>query len=215
MDNPPADDIVVRDLALLMAHDLRNLFSVLTGMVVLMEHRQEPRYLEAMKRQLDLCDQIVTSFARYAQEGPRNPGQVLLRPLIDSVLDAIPPNPMIAREVHDTGPLSAIVDPVHVRQILLNLVGNAMDACGEGPGTIKIGIYPDAGKACLRIQDSGPGIPSQVEPILTQRNITTKVSGLGLGLLLTRKLVELNGGTLQYQSGPGACFIVSLPAGGS
>lgn len=117
--------------------------------------------------------------------------------------------------------LFAYVDPRHVKQILFNLLHNAIKFTPER-GEIRLELFDDFPKHGVRIQvtDNGPGIPQAMIPVLfdpyARREHRTPESGegLGLGLALTRHLVERAGGTISVSSTPGqgTRFEVALPS---
>lgn len=202
----------IRTMGLLMAHDLRNVFSVLNGLVILLERRQEARYLEMMKKQLDFCEQIVTSFVRFAEDG-----RVVRRvfspvDLVDGLVDSINLPPTIRILVSHDFKGNVIGDPAQIRQILWNLLGNAVDACGSEPAQIAIRIWSDAGLVCTEVEDSGGGIAPEIRGKIMEKGATTKPTGLGLGLYLSRRLAEANSGRLECDSMPGSTkFRLWLP----
>jgi K+-sensing histidine kinase KdpD len=114
--------------------------------------------------------------------------------------------------------LMANVDPTRLGQIVANLLDNAAK---HTPIDRMIDIRLDDATDVLRIavRDYGPGIPIERRAGLFQRNppaeVHNQTAGLGLGLYLTRRLVELHGGTVGVDFPPegGACFWVQLPAG--
>ena len=117
--------------------------------------------------------------------------------------------------------LFAYVDPRHVKQILFNLLHNAIKFTPEN-GEIRLEIFDDFPKQGVRIYvtDNGPGIPQAMLPVLfdpyARREHRTAESseGLGLGLALTRHLVERAGGTITVSSTPGqgTRFELALPS---
>jgi len=107
-----------------------------------------------------------------------------------------------------------------IRQALVNLIGNAVDAMREG-GNLRVHVMPVSirGKEYARvtIADTGAGIRKEIRPHLFRQFFTTKgSSGTGLGLWLTRDIVERNGGKLRFrsrtESPSGTVFLVYLPA---
>jgi C4-dicarboxylate-specific signal transduction histidine kinase len=97
-------------------------------------------------------------------------------------------------------------------QVLLNLLDNAYDACG-GRGRIEVTAEAAGHYVVVRVKDSGPGIPPEVQPHLFEPFFTTKGvgKGTGLGLHISRDLVAKFGGTLRFETGPGGTtFIVEL-----
>jgi CheY-like chemotaxis protein len=121
-------------------------------------------------------------------------------------------------------PDQVLGDPLRVRQILLNLVGNAIKFTSEGSVGIEVDATPTAAGGwlltCL-VVDTGIGIAPEVQrrlfvPFTQADSATTrKYGGTGLGLAITRRLVEIMGGSIRLESQPGrgATFSFELPAG--
>jgi signal transduction histidine kinase len=111
-------------------------------------------------------------------------------------------------------PITVMMDPNQVQQVMLNLVVNARDVLTDG-GKIGIITAPDEFGARLVVWDSGPGIPLDVIPRLFDAFFTTKSSGkgTGLGLATVHRIVSSAGGTIQAsnRSVGGATFTVQLP----
>jgi signal transduction histidine kinase len=113
------------------------------------------------------------------------------------------------------GPLIVAGDPRRLRQLLLNLLTNALT---HAPDTrfIDVRLRPAEGRAELEVQDYGPGIPPADLPHLFARYYQTgrtAARGLGLGLYIAREIVQAHEGTIEARSqvGRGATFIVHLP----
>lgn len=107
-------------------------------------------------------------------------------------------------------------DPVALEQIIHNLLMNALHALEgvvEGERNLQLSISREADKGCLRVLDSGPGIPPESLPRLFEPFFTTKADGLGLGLSLCETLATSMGGRLQVANAPvrGAEFSLFLP----
>jgi PAS domain S-box-containing protein len=122
---------------------------------------------------------------------------------------------VVLRPDRDLLPVEA--DGVRITQVLINLISNAIHAVSEfmleAPKiTITTRLTPK-GKAEVTVADNGPGIAAQDMPHIFDRFFTTKSSGLGLGLSISRSIVEACGGQLSCDSKPGegAVFRLSLP----
>jgi signal transduction histidine kinase len=112
-----------------------------------------------------------------------------------------------------------MVDPTHLYRCLLNLVTNAVDACGEGHH-VRVRAYRGRGKSrfTVSVADDGCGIPLEVRRRLFEEFFTTKGGrGTGLGLPVTRKLVMEMGGTIKLHSvaGRGTRFVMAFPVAGA
>lgn len=108
-------------------------------------------------------------------------------------------------------------DPVRLEQVAHHLLGNALKYTPAG-GLIEVYIGLRDGQACFEVRDSGPGISPALLPhvfelfVQGDNPLDRPLGGLGVGLPLVRKLVELHGGTVTADSGPqGSCFRVCLP----
>jgi signal transduction histidine kinase len=108
-------------------------------------------------------------------------------------------------------------DPVHLQQVLLNLVMNAldaMDAVPPGERVLRVRLRRAEEDALeISVLDTGPGIPPEAGGRLFEPFFTTKEKGRGMGLPICRSLVEAHGGSLRVGSpdGRGAVFVVTLP----
>jgi len=96
--------------------------------------------------------------------------------------------------------------------VLQNLISNAVAATADG-GEIEVGARTEGGRLRLTVVDSGPGIPEKDFEKIFEPLYTTKPGGLGLGLTISRTIVERLGGTLSARNlpGRGAAFTVELP----
>jgi signal transduction histidine kinase len=113
-------------------------------------------------------------------------------------------------------PVRAIVDPLQIQEVVMNLVENGIDATSEGAVRIRVEERPDA--HAIIVSDTGRGMTPEVQARLFEPFFTTKPrgEGIGLGLLLSNQIVMDHGGTLEVSSKPGSgsTFTVLLPREG-
>jgi signal transduction histidine kinase len=104
------------------------------------------------------------------------------------------------------------LDDGSLKQVWLNLLQNALEASPDG-GRIRVAIAVEGGRARVTIADEGAGIPPDVLARVGEPFFTTRAQGTGLGLHLSRQLVQGAGGTLELSSRPGAgtTLQVALP----
>ncbi|MBI1727662.1 MAG: hypothetical protein HYR50_10365 [Candidatus Rokubacteria bacterium] len=104
------------------------------------------------------------------------------------------------------------IDRTLLRQAILNLVKNGLEALGRG-GKLTVGTRRVDDQVEIVIRDTGPGIAPDVGKRLFEQFFTTKPQGTGLGLYISRQIIEEHGGTLRWESAPGAgtTFTASLP----
>lgn len=144
-----------------------------------------------------------------------------LRSVVDGAVDTVKPA-AAAKQIRlkvdmDHQPLMVIGDDHRLQQIAWNLLANAVKYTPKG-GSIDVTVDYRGSRATLRVKDSGEGIDSAFLPYVfepfRQGALTTMRSGLGLGLAIVRRLVDLHGGRITASSdgvGAGAEFVVSLP----
>jgi signal transduction histidine kinase len=107
------------------------------------------------------------------------------------------------------GPVRLELDDEKIRQVLINLVRNAIEASAPG-GRIEVTARPNGAVAELVVEDDGPGMPSYA-PIF-EPFFTTKEQGTGLGLAIVHRIVMDHGGHVSVESKPGQTrFLVTLP----
>jgi signal transduction histidine kinase/CheY-like chemotaxis protein/CHASE3 domain sensor protein len=124
----------------------------------------------------------------------------------------------VSFEVAAAGALAVDADPVRLEQVLSNLLRNAVKYTPPR-GTITVAAEADGGSAVVRVGDTGVGIspdllPRIFEPFIQGTHSEAGEQGLGLGLALVRRLVEMHGGTVEARSegqGTGTVFVVRLP----
>jgi PAS domain S-box-containing protein len=114
-------------------------------------------------------------------------------------------------------PLVVTVNRTRIEQILVNLIGNAVEAIGDAPGRVVIDVHAVGPRVSCKVQDTGPGIPPEELGRIFQPFFTTKPEdrGTGLGLPVAREIVESYGGKLAVEStvGVGTTFTFDLPSG--
>jgi two-component system sensor histidine kinase PilS (NtrC family) len=102
--------------------------------------------------------------------------------------------------------------PLHMRQILWNLTGNAWRHSSQQAGSLRFAMHDNGDELALEICDDGPGVSPQHQTQLFEPFFTTEAQGTGLGLFIARELAEANGASLEFAGNhPGACFRLSMP----
>jgi signal transduction histidine kinase len=101
-------------------------------------------------------------------------------------------------------PIGSMVlgDTEKLKQVVLNIVVNALDAMADG-GTLRVAVDDDGNDVVLSIGDTGPGVDPKILAEIFDPFFTTKPAGTGLGLALVRKIVEQQGGRVALDSRPG------------
>ena len=142
--------------------------------------------------------------------------------IIDDLVPLVEPQAVLKKislTAQSADGLVVAVDRQRMRQIMLNLVGNAIKFTNPGGG-VRVAARPDANRVRFEVQDTGLGIPAErlkeiFEPFVQVDDALTRTaSGAGLGLAISRDLARVMGGELSVQSEPGkgSVFSVSFPA---
>lgn len=209
-----------------LAHEIKNpLSTVQLNLQLLQEdlHDLSPparisSRLETVRREAGRLRDILDSFMRYAGRLELDRRDCDLNTLLEELADFYAPQAQLQqvnlRLQKHPAPLVASVDPVLVKQTLLNLMVNALHAMPAG-GDLILSARPDGRFALLQVVDTGSGIaPEAVEKIF-RPYYSTKKGGAGLGLAMSRRIAEAHGGGLSVCSdlGKGSSFALRLPLG--
>jgi signal transduction histidine kinase len=200
-----------------LAHQLRN--SVAGARMAVQLHQRrcgqiDQDSLAVALRQLTMTESHLARFLTAGQETVASRHDCDLRPIVSDVAELVRPTCQhrnVALQIDasmDECPLWA--DAEHLRQLLLNLVINAIEGAGAG-GWVRIDFSQSETATTLRVSDSGPGPASEIAEHLFEPFVTGKPEGIGLGLTVAKKIVDLHGGSIRYTGEPVACFEVVLP----
>ncbi len=177
------------------------------------DHR---KLLEESNREIQRVEQLMQELVNFAS--PDEPRDVVidLKSEVQSTLDFID-HELLRHEItiHTHFPPASVMvrfDPGRLRQLLLNLLQNAEQAC-EGPGNIDVSIRQSAHRVSLTIADDGPGIPETDRQRVFEPFYSTKKDGSGLGLPLVQRFVTEAKGTVECEQNTprGTAFQIELP----
>jgi signal transduction histidine kinase len=206
------------------AHELRNPLAVIMNSVYYLTMSLEGadeklhEYLKYIEEETRSANKIITELLDFARETEQCRERVSLPTLVKQVLSKQPAPEGVTCKLNFPIDLpDLMVDPDHIKQVLANLISNAYHAILEG-GQVQISAYPQplAGSrgVTVEVADTGVGIPPENLQKIFQPLFTTRSRGIGLGLTVSKKLVEANHGEINVTSekGRGSCFQVTLPA---
>jgi signal transduction histidine kinase len=201
-------------------HELRNPLSVIETSLYILKSRvtdeRAQKHASRIGEQLVIANDIITKLLDMIRDKPLQRIAVDLPALVRDAVSAVarPEGVALSLEGIDGLPLVA-GDPVQLRQVLVNLLENAVHAAGES-GRVRVTGTGGGGRVELSVEDSGKGVDDSIRVRLFEPLITTKAKGIGLGLALVKRIVERHGGTVSYQRSElgGARFTVRLPVGG-
>src|SRR5579863_6908600 len=208
-------------LVRVLGHELNNSLAPIKSIAGSLENllAREPRapdWEEDMRRGLaviasrsEALSRFMGAYARLAKLPPPTLAPVVVNDLVRRVVTLetrIPP--MLA-----PGPdLTIQADADQLEQLLINVIRNAADASIETKGAVRVGWTRQDGQLIVWVRDEGPGLPNTAN--LFVPFFTTKPTGSGIGLVLSRQIAEAHGGTLTLQnaaSGPGCEARLLLP----
>jgi PAS domain S-box-containing protein len=203
------------------SHELRNPLGAINNAVyylnMVLENPSDEvkESLDIIRKEVSTSNNIITSLLDFAR--PYTP---IMKPIdtneiISSVLDRIAPPPNITVEFDPVEDLPrSMGDPDKIKQALVNIVQNAYQAMSDG-GNLRISVaLGDPGQIEILISDTGVGMSEDVLAKIFEPLFTTKAKGIGLGLSLTKTLIEMNKGIINVttKEGEGSTFIITLPA---
>ncbi len=167
-------------------------------------------------------DDIVGDILAFAHPQTLQRRSVDLTSMLSEVIDLLKPRRLKSDcSVVFESPASPVcvrVEPAQLHRAMLNVIANAIDAAGEGGHVwVRVGERGEDDMVCVRVADSGPGVPSDLRDRIFNPFFTTKDSGTGLGLAIVHRVVEAHGGHIDVldRDGGGAVFALCLPAGNS
>lgn len=210
----------IGELASTIGHELRNPLGVISNAVYLLRGDFGPtptdaaaRHLSTAEREISAATVIVSDLLEFARQRDPVMTEVDAVALIDEALSVLPPPSGITltRQLPDP-PVLLTADRDMLRQVLLNLVGNAYQAMLEG-GTVSVAMTADGPRLNISVTDNGAGMTPEVARRVFEPFYTTKARGVGLGLAVSRRIVDAHSGDLNVESTPGGgtTFRLTLP----
>jgi signal transduction histidine kinase len=201
------------------AHELRNplggveIFAHLLNKEI-PDSDNKHNYSKKIVREVDVMKKILTDFLEFARPNDPIPEMCNIQKLVDeihTIFDTSIREKQIQFHVH-VSDKKVYADPGHLRQILMNLIENAIHSVAEA-GIIKLESRPIENGIELSIEDNGHGIEASIREKIFDPFFTTKEKGSGLGLAIVKKLVDENNGdiTLGSEQVNGTRFILTLP----
>lgn len=205
------------------AHELRNPLNVIkTSVYFLLNARtltpeKRAEHLQRIERHVLLADGVITALSDFARMPAPTFKPVAVRRVVEDAIE-VNPLPESIRVVCDWPPElpSVEADANQLRIVFANLIRNAREAMAQG-GTLTIAGLVADGHVEVAVTDTGVGIPADQLLRIMEPLYTTKARGLGLGLALSRAILEKNMGSLRVTSQPGVgtTFTVRLTADGA
>jgi signal transduction histidine kinase/HAMP domain-containing protein len=204
------------------AHEVKNpINSIVVHLEILRNKLKQPeadidRHMDVIGSEIQRLDRVVQTLVDFTRPVDLRLADRDLRHLLEEV--AFMAKPDCERHgvhlISETGnePLPAKVDADLVKQALLNIIINGVQAMESG-GTLTLRAARRENEAQLEIQDTGPGIPAPVRDKIFNLYFTTKKSGSGIGLAMTYRIMQLHNGSVHFdtRTGEGTIFYLTLP----
>ena len=210
---------VLGQLAGGVGHELRNPLAVINNAVYYLKLVQPDadekisKYHSVIEHEVHNAEKIITDLLDFARARSVDREPVDLPALVQSVLERFPVPESIRTVLEIPADLPQLyVDSRQMEQVLGNLAVNACQAMAGG-GALTISARLEKDLVAIAVKDTGTGITAENMKMLFEPLFTTKPRGIGLGLAVSRKLVEANGGRIEVQSevGQGSTFTLYLP----
>lgn len=208
---------LIGEMAAGLGHEIRNPLTTVRGFLQFLGKKQEfssaKDQFDLMISELDRSNEIITEFLSLAKKRPsnltfHNINDVIkkIHPLV--LADAISKDKEVHLKLGELPPL--LVDEKEIRQLLLNLVRNGLEATNPS-GVLTIRTFVEQNNVVLAIQDQGSGISEEVMAKLGTPFFTTKDTGTGLGLAVCYRIAERHNAGIECESGPnGTTFSVKF-----
>jgi two-component system sensor histidine kinase HydH len=216
-----------------LAHEIRNPLAVIKGSAEMLHQKlgeSNPLATELagyISSETNRLSALVTRFLDFARPLHAELVRQEITPLLDHALHAVAMTHQdgaekvrVERQYEPDLPLLPL-DEGLCEQAFVNLIENAYDAMGRGGGSLRVSAAKSKGKRDgveVRIEDSGPGIPAESREQIFNPFVTTKKTGVGLGLSIVSRIIDGHQGTIRVDSGGegerrGARFVMFFPAG--
>jgi signal transduction histidine kinase len=208
----------VGQLAAGVAHEIRNPLTSIKLLAQTALDDQHPMPLDDLRvveGEIRRMEQSLNTFLNFARPMKPQRRQLRLEPLLAEVVGLLrlrAERQQVEIRVHEIEAVVVQADSEQLRQVLVNLGFNALDSMPHGGG-IEIEVKGQEELVEIAVRDTGPGIPTAMLPKLFTPFLSSKDTGLGLGLVISRRIVEDHGGTLTAANHPrgGAEFLIRLP----
>lgn len=215
---------LIGQMAAGMAHELKNPLTSIRGFAQLLSGKSvDPvlsDYLKIVITEIDRMNQVIQDFLQLARPKSMEFSKKSINEVIREIIPMIEPQAFLKEiDVHtetDDSIPEVMIDPAHIKQVLLNLIQNSIEAMVKG-GTlgIRTKYLKERNEIKLDISDTGCGIPAGDLNQIGVPFFSTKSGGTGLGLSISFNIVKKHRGRIEIESceGSGTTFSILLPAG--
>jgi len=210
---------VMGRLAAGVAHEIKNPLSALKMTVQMLREERpaaEREPYDLILREVERLDLVASELSAAARPGPPAREPVLLDRAVGDVLDLLDrqlKHLKISVDRRIAAPAPVTGDADRLKRAAMNLVLNGAQAMPQG-GRLAVEIGRTGGRVRFAVSDTGGGVPSDLRDRIFEPFVTGKPDGVGLGLALTKRIVEDHGGKIGFDtSDRGSTFWIDLPEG--
>ncbi|KMN43987.1 sporulation sensor histidine kinase KinB [Bacillus sp. LK2] len=211
---------IVSELAASVAHEVRNPLTVVRGFIQLLESTEDVKnkeYMRLVLAELDRAEQIISDYLNLARPQIEKKEHICLSAqLIEmtTLMSSFAAMQGVYLQVEISESLYTIGDKTKLKQAIMNVVKNGIEAIQGNKGYLKVTAVQKDEMIVIRVKDSGVGMTKEQLARLGQPYYSLKEKGTGLGLMVTFSILQAHNGTLEYksESGKGTEAIIILPA---
>ncbi|AAP10927.1 MULTISPECIES: sporulation sensor histidine kinase KinB [Bacillus] len=211
---------IVSELAASVAHEVRNPLTVVRGFIQLLESTEDVKnkdYMRLVLAELDRAEQIISDYLNLARPQIEKKEHICLSAqLIEmtTLMSSFAAMQGVYLQVEISESLYTIGDKTKLKQAIMNVVKNGIEAIQGNKGYLKVTAIQKDETIIIRVKDSGVGMTNEQLARLGQPYYSLKEKGTGLGLMVTFSILQAHNGTLEYksESGKGTEAIIILPA---
>ena len=199
-------------------HEIKNPIAVVSGYIDMFDPSdvaKSKRYIGIIKNEIDRTLNLLSDFMEFSKIKLEKK-EVDLNLLIDDVKDVLIPffrakNVNYYFEVEEDCTLS--IDYLRMKQVVLNVIKNAVEACSPNVGQVSTTVFRDSDYAYIYVKDNGCGMSKEIIDNMLVPFYTTKEKGTGLGVSLSKEIIEAHNGSISYSSsiGKGTVCKIILP----
>ncbi|MFT3838282.1 MAG: HAMP domain-containing sensor histidine kinase [Myxococcaceae bacterium] len=218
MEAKAARAALIARLAAAAAHEIRNPLGIIRGNADLMRERmgakldeKDVRALADIQGEVERLKHLTDDLMSLDEQRKLDPLALDLTPLLDGAAEAAEaafPGTKVVRRFEKVPEVE--VDPARLRQVLVNLLSNAAQV--KPGGEVQLTLAARGSEVVIEVTDQGPGVADSVRSQLFEPFTTGRSGGTGLGLYVSRQLVERHGGSLTLRNGQPTTFVLALPS---
>ncbi len=209
---------VLGELAGSVAHELRNPLGVLRNSAYFLKltatgGEKTAHHLELIEREIERSNGIITELLDYGRDPKPERRRFALQEVAERALERVRvPGAIRVRRDLPPAPVLVDADPDQIERMLVNLIRNAVQAMSAG-GELAVACGMESGNAVVTVADTGVGIDPEALSKIFEPLYTGKAKGIGLGLPVSQRYADLNGGRIECESerGKGSTFRLVLP----